>query len=197
MKKLLLKSLVATLLTLSNSAIAAPSIVGRWVSPVQGDNASFSVQFELNAQATTFVLIERGVYASPQLAPLAYEKRLYYSYEFSGSAYLLANTYNLDQTVRSHTLILRSQAIVDQFNRVSRCGINNWRLDEEQDVTGMSCEPDNPQPFHAGDKRFNIVSIDGNHLMFGYFPPNDEHIGTDASHRPRDLDRSVIFAKMQ
>lgn len=85
---------------------------------------------------------------------------------------------------------LGHEVMVADFNRRAVCGFQDWKLNEEKDISGLLCEMfvvGSPQKTPtAGDMRFGIYRIDHDHLYFGQLT-RDENASTPLR-RPTNYD---------
>jgi len=66
---------------------------------------------------------------------------------------------------------INSEAIIDDFNRRAVCGFQDWKLNEEKEISGRLCEiiyAGSPQRIPAaGDMRYGIYRLEDGYLYLG------------------------------
>jgi hypothetical protein len=80
-------------------------------------------------------------------------------------------------------MVLKSQAVVDYYNKNSVCGISDWLVGQSREVSGKFCNPyEMPK---AEQMSFDIFQVKDSILSFGGFPkktfPNKNDQPTETS----------------
>ena len=71
--------------------------------------------------------------------------------------------------VLSHTSILVQDAdLAAHYNEIRNCGLRDWQVGVERDVTGLGCCERNGMPF-LGKIMYSRYILDSNGLMFGAY----------------------------
>jgi hypothetical protein len=182
-----------TLTALPAAAAPTPTLRGRWRAPAHTDSNGVRTQCGFEADDDTMVLSMHATYLGMLAVPLAFSSRYYFEYVIAGVAYNTADLYELNQVFRRQTLIPLTEGMVNMYNRDRKCGIADWTLGSERDVTGRDCGEDGAWPRTAETRVYNLVQFDVTDLHFGYFPPGDDLVGRDAGHRPREVDLNAAF----
>jgi len=104
--------------------------------------------------------------------------------------YVLPQAGQMDFTFTSVTVRLNSAVAVNDFNKRQVCGFSDWTINVDKEVSGRSCEiffVGQPQKVPtAGEMRYGIYHIDGDHLSFGKLSRDQN--ATTPDKRPTDFD---------
>lgn len=189
-------ALVFAFSLISTLGFAQNQLNGRWRTPYFTNNDGSRTQLELNGTSSTFTLHIRNILFNPDSnTQMIYEIHRLYSYQI-GSQVSEAGVQFLDQEFRDESIIPRSQEVADLFNQQMKCGLNNWQINIEQMVTGRACYG-NRTPVYPGDRLYNIIQFQGTtQFKWGYFPPNNQSVGSDYTQRPTQLDSQQIFYRI-
>lgn len=89
-------------------------------------------------------------------------------------------------------MTLRSQAVVDHYNKNSICGFSDWILGQSREVSGKFCNPyDMPK---ADQLSFDIFQLKDGYLSFGGFPKKTFSNKID---QPTETSRDWMYLKIQ
>ncbi len=104
----------------------------------------------------------------------------------TGKSTIVADAVDEDFNFEHTTVTIQSETLVAVFNLAGICGITDWALDNQRDVSVqsalISC-PGKPSPRVAPE----VVLIEGNVLYLGQ--------ETDSAVRPTKVDRGVMYIK--
>lgn len=96
----------------------------------------------------------------------------------------------LDFTFAQITISLKDIMMVEDFNSRAVCGVADWQLYQERDVTGLECALiTGAKPMKiskAGSQRFGIYKVQGDLLYFGRLEPGRDALSPEK--RPTTLD---------
>ncbi len=107
----------------------------------------------------------------------------------AGKSAVVANALDEDFNYESITLMVHDELVMNAFNQVSLCGINNWTKGTERDLGVQASVGICPgQVSHR--KTIEIVLVENNQLYFGADDNPD-----NAHKRPTQVNRSRPFSK--
>lgn len=98
----------------------------------------------------------------------------------------------IDFQFTSVRLRLLTEVAINDFNKRRVCGLDSWKLGEEKDVTGRSCEMfviGFPQRIPtAGEMRYGIYRLDKNLGQLAFGKLSKERNATTPDKRPEEFD---------
>ena len=178
-------SLILSLCFLSLMSYAAASastpLEGVWLR--QCSKGGMQVQiFEGNSSRTTELFFEDSNCYDPLMA-------------FLNDGQIKIQNQQIDFQFEKVSVVLYSDKIIEDFNRRSVCGKNDWGKNDVTPVTGQICaffqESKLVQVPKAGEMRFGIWKKELNKLYFGMLTQAEN--GTTPEKRPTSLDPRAYF----
>lgn len=113
--------------------------------------------------------------------------RSYGSYLLGGA---VGDAREIDFVFAKVTFSPQTEAVAASYRARALCGLTNWAVGEETEITGLRCDfLDSGGKFAvpaAGDRRYGIVKEEGDALRFGRLSP--EFNGASPERRPLFLD---------
>lgn len=100
-------------------------------------------------------------------------------------------SYDFDMTVKSYHQAFHQSDVIDTLNVYEFMGFNDWKVDQEKDITGIESKGD-----YAPDKGmtfFTIVKVENDQLTMGLL--SQKYNGSSSKSRPIKLDEKFIYYK--
>ena len=101
-----------------------------------------------------------------------------------------AGAQDMDFRFSAVKITLQMEVMVSDYNTRQVCGFLDWKLNQEREITGLSCNlfaASSPSPIpKKDDRRFGIYKIEGDHLFFGQLNQVKNALTPEA--RPTDWD---------
>jgi hypothetical protein len=95
-------------------------------------------------------------------------------------------------TINEALVTVNSDTAIDAMNAVKLCGISDWAVGKETDVTGKDCMG---SKVNKGDVIFEVYKLEDDNSDL-YFGQNFVFLTeTNASERPTDVNRDVLFTR--
>lgn len=167
-----------------NATVAAPnSVVGTWDSGCQKGYA-YTEDFKADGSVTRYSYS----YGYDDCSDVSSIWKLNASY--------LAADGKIDFTYNTVSLQLKTQDLVDAFNKDQVYGISDWQVGQVRDVTGLKDLSGNRFPtFTANKKHYQIFEFkDGKYFLGDNFS-NPKYDGSTPEKRPFTYDVSTPYSK--
>jgi len=139
---------------------------------------------------------ENAIYVEKNFADggcknLSLEIRSYGRVVYSGALEFPRGASAIDFSFLKVTLVPAQEWVADLYRKRNLCGVSNWRVGEETEITGRSCDFFGLGRFaqvpEAGEPRFGIYAQEANGTLYlGQLHP--ERDGKTPERRPRNFD---------
>ena len=172
MFKLVLLSLFVTVPAL---AVIPQDLVGTWVQPCKQKAVRTEVFTEQTASLTEVYYLDSNC-SEPLIA-------------FKNDGDVTARAGEMDFRFTRVTMTLFHSDFVEDYNARAVCGLSDWQLGVEKEITALPCALFTAKPTQtprAGDMRYGIYMIQDNRLYFGKL--SLERNAMSPEKRPREFD---------
>lgn len=161
----------------TTAAAATSNLEGRWVQACQNQTLRTEDFAQDHVTLSEFYFADRA----------CTQKFLTF---INHGEFEISNDFHMDFTFKQVRIQIASLDLVTEWNSRSVCGFNDWKLNQEKDVTGLLCELFGEgslmQIPELGQKRYGIFQVRGDELYFGRLTPEFDALSPDR--RPREFD---------
>lgn len=144
-----------------------PTILeGKWESDCKPDPKNGTSQSDLILVECEHVTAKMMNFADNKCANPTANLTMDYTIKITGQG-LVPDTQNIDITLESLALTTHTTALTKDFNAHKNYGIDTWKENVAQDITGKDNLGNNDPNATKGTKVFDIVAVKGNKLIMG------------------------------
>lgn len=176
--------------------IEAYELAGTWTSACAGFNAFSDL---LDASAKEIIVfggnnqnLNYSIYSDAQCEEEVAKLRYMGNYALEEDAQERDQYVEIDTTIKNVFLTPRTQPFVDTLNTASWCGISNWQVDQEQEITANLGQGTCQLPVRLQQTTFGLIQVDGDKL---YRSSPLSPAPTSEDGRPTSVNRDVVYQR--